>query len=299
LSANTDSTLIDSYIDALWLERGLSANTLSAYRADLNKLSNWLESKCIKLCSASHSDLLQWLAELSAERLSPRSQSRLVSSMKGFYRYCARESLVSEDPAQLLQAPKLGRPLPKVLSEQQVEQLLAEPKLESPLELRDKAMLELMYAAGLRVSELVNLNMTSLNLVQGVVLIAGKGNKERLVPIGEEAVDHLQRYLREARNMLLTASDNEVLFPNRRGNRMTRQNFWHRIRLYAQRAGLQVSISPHGLRHSFATHLVNNGANLRVVQMLLGHEDLSTTQIYTHVAQQRLRKVHAEHHPRG
>lgn len=298
--SNADAQLIDRYIDSLWLERGLSANTLEAYRKDLEKLAGMLNKGACDLRSATPGDLLGVLASLSSEHFSPRSQSRFVSSLKGFYRYSVRESLVREDPAQLLHAPRLGRSLPKVLSEQQVEDLLSQPSLDIPLELRDKAMLELMYAAGLRVSELVDLQMSSLNLVQGVVLIAGKGNKERLVPIGEEAVEYLQRYIREARNELLTpASNRELLFPNRRGNRMTRQNFWHRIRFYAQRTGLQVAISPHGLRHSFATHLVNHGANLRVVQMLLGHEDLSTTQIYTHVAQQRLRQLHSEHHPRG
>jgi len=294
---------IDSYIDTLWLERGLSNNTLEAYRRDLRALAVYLTAHNGGLLTASYADLVDRLGALALARVSPRSQARLVSSIKGFYRYCVRENLLVVDPSAQLSPPTLGRVLPKVLSEAQVEQLLAEPGT-SPLELRDKAMLELMYASGLRVSELVNLSMPQLNLRQGAVRVMGKGSKERVVPVGDEALHHLQVYLRQARQALLgdsvaTAAQSDVLFPGRAGKALSRQAFWYRVKFYATRAGVQSAISPHVLRHAFATHLLNHGANLRVVQLLLGHSDLSTTQIYTHVASQRLQELHAKHHPRS
>ncbi|MBT8148339.1 MAG: site-specific tyrosine recombinase XerD [Gammaproteobacteria bacterium] len=295
--------LIDRYIDALWLERGLSANTLAAYRRDLGALAHFLNQRQLGLLDARYADLVDRLATLAQQHKSPRSQARLVSSIKGFYRYCLRENLLANDPSAKLSPPVLGRALPKVLSETEVDKLLAEPGT-SAIEMRDCAMLQLMYASGLRVSELVGLVMPQLNLRQGVVRVVGKGSKERLMPVGDEALHHIQRYLSDARPELLgssvaAASRSDVLFPGRAGRPLTRQAFWYRIKHYAARAGLNAAISPHVLRHAFATHLLNHGANLRVVQMLLGHSDLSTTQIYTHVASQRLHDLHAQHHPRG
>lgn len=293
---------IDLYLDAVWLEKGLSKNTLDAYRRDLSQLSKYLNNKNSSLLEANYADLLEHLSALATSRQSPRSQSRFVSSVKGFYRYSIREKLINIDPAHRLKPPKLGRVLPHVLTEQQVDKLLDEPKLDLPLELRDKAMLELMYSSGLRVSELISLDMTAVNVRQGVVRVSGKGSKERLVPIGEEAIYYLQLYLEQARNHFLEGQVPEkssMLFPSRDGKAMSRQNFWYRIKHYAKRIGLNAGISPHGLRHAFATHLVNNGANLRVVQVLLGHSDLSTTQIYTHIATHRLQQLHAIHHPRA
>jgi integrase/recombinase XerD len=299
-----DAHSVDQYIDAVWLERGLSDNTLAAYRSDLKSASSYLVGQHSSLNEASYADLAGFMGYLATHQTSPRSQARAVSSLKGFYRYQLRENKIAIDPTLKLSPPKLGRALPVTLSESQVEALLAAPVLDKPIELRDKAMLELMYAAGLRVSELVNLEMANINLRQAVVRVLGKGAKERLVPIGEDAAHYLQRYFREARMDLLAANGadvvgNDVVFPGRNGNFMTRQTYWYRIKHYAQRIDLQQPISPHGLRHAFATHLVNNGANLRVVQMLLGHSDLSTTQIYTHVAKQRLHSLYAQHHPRA
>lgn len=304
--ADVDQQLIERYIDAMWLERGLSKHSLEAYTRDLRALAAYLGKSNIKgrtLVTADHADLVAYLAELALAGRSPRSQARLISSVKGFYRYCMRESLVNSDPALRLEAPRLGRPLPATLSEAQVEQLLAEPRCDDPIEMRDKAMLELLYASGLRVSELIGLEMPALNLRQGVVRVIGKGGKERLVPLGDQAVDCLQQYFADARQVLLeqagSAQASAVVFPSRRGQFMTRQAFWYRIKHYASRINLSVNLSPHGLRHAFATHLLNHGADLRVVQVLLGHSDLSTTQIYTHVARHRLQELHARHHPRA
>lgn len=301
--SHLDEPIIDGYIDALWLERGLSKNTLEAYRRDLTVLGRYLAEQNKKLLSADYADLMGCLANLAAGKISPRTQARLVSSVKSFYRYCLRENKIASDPSLKLSPPKLGRSLPITLSEQQVETLLEAPKLNVPIELRDKAMLELMYASGLRVSELVGLKMAAINLRQGVVRVLGKGAKERLVPLGENASYFLQRYFSEARLDLLGSDTNrlanDVVFPGRYGKAMTRQTFWYRVKHYAARIDLSAPLSPHGLRHAFATHLVNNGANLRVVQMLLGHSDLSTTQIYTHVAKQRLHDLYAAHHPRA
>jgi integrase/recombinase XerD len=294
-----ESALLDRFLDSLWTEHGLSRNTLSAYRADLAALSIWLQASGSSLKQAQRGQLLDYLAARIHLGVKPRSSARLLTSLRRLYRWLARENLISEDPSALIDMPKIGRPLPKLLSETQVEALLNAPEVAQPLGLRDRAMLELLYATGLRVSELVGLRLHQVNLRQGVVQVVGKGGRERLVPLGEEAVGWIERYLRESRAALLAGRQTDSLFPSRRAPQMTRQNFWHLIQRYAKMAGITVELSPHTLRHAFATHLVNHGADLRVVQMLLGHSDLSTTQIYTHVARARLKSLHATHHPRG
>ncbi len=298
--------LISAYLDALWLEKGLSDNTLSAYGSDLKKFSQWLnsENKAAKnktLLEIDRIDIFDYLASRTdkGKSVSARSSSRFISCLRGFFRHALRENLVQKDPSSQIDFPKLGRPLPKALTEEDVERLLAAPDLSQAMGLRDRAMLELLYACGLRVSELVTLEMSQLNLRQGVVRLLGKGNKERLVPMGEEALSVLERYFKEGRAELLNKGINDVVFPSKRGQKMTRQTFWHRIKHYAVVANIKSDLSPHTLRHAFATHLLNHGADLRVVQLLLGHSDLSTTQIYTHIAQQRLHDLHREHHPRG
>jgi integrase/recombinase XerD len=292
--------VIERYIDALWMEKGLSDNTLSSYRRDLTQLRDWLiSSDRDDLLTVEQADLLAYLGWRLDTGLSARSTARFLSCVRGFYRYQLREAVICADPTLDIDSPKLGRPLPKSLSEEEVESLLAAPDLHVPLEYRDRTMLELLYACGLRVTELVSLQLSQLGLNQGVVRIVGKGDKERLVPMGEEALDWLQRYLKGTRNVLLENRPAEVLFPSRRGTQMTRQAFWYRIKIYASRAGIEKPLSPHTLRHAFATHLLNHGADLRVVQLLLGHSDLSTTQIYTHVARERMKELHALHHPRG
>jgi len=294
-----DRRLLESFLDALWMERGLSDNTLVAYRSDLQGLARWLMENGRTLLRARREDLLGYLAARAGRGAHSRSTARLLSSMRRFYQHMVREKRVAEDPSALIDSPKLGHPLPKALTETEVEALLAAPDVEDVLGLRDRAMLELLYASGLRVSELVGLGLAQVNTRQGVVRVMGKGRKERLVPLGEEALSWLERYLREARPVLVKGRPAESLFPTRRGVAMTRQAFWHLVKRHAKRAGLKKALSPHTLRHSFATHLVNHGADLRVVQMLLGHSDLSTTQIYTHVARERLKQLHAQHHPRG
>jgi len=286
----------DRFLDALWLEAGLSRNTLSAYRSDLVQLSSWLNAAPH---TATRTQLQEYLADCAARGVRPRTTARLLSTLRRYYQYLVRENLISEDPSALLESPKIGRPLPKSLSEEQVESLLQAPDVSTPLGLRDRAMLEVLYATGLRVSELVGLEMQQLNLQAGVVQVIGKGNKERLVPLGEEAVHWLQQYLTMGRGELLREQSTNVLFVTTRGGAMTRQAFWHNLRRFAKRAEIHVALSPHTLRHAFATHLLNHGADLRVVQMLLGHADLSTTQIYTHVARERLKQLHELHHPRG
>lgn len=294
-----DNPLIDSFLDAMWMEKGLSQNTLSSYRRDLVQFDRWCRSSARDLLAVEQRDIEAYLADRLQRRQSARSTARLLSCLRGFYQWLVRDNYRPLDPTQDISAPKLPRPLPKTLSEGDVEALLAAPDCSDTLELRDRAMLELLYASGLRVTELVSLELAQVSLAQGVVRVMGKGSKERLVPMGEEALRWLQRYLRESRPQLLGERPSNVLFPSRRGTQMTRQTFWHRIKLFAQRAGIRKHLSPHTLRHAFATHLVNHGADLRVVQLLLGHSDLSTTQIYTHVARERLRELHAEHHPRG
>ena len=288
--------LLERFLDALWLEAGLSRNTLSAYRSDLEALSAWLKTPP---ATATREQLQAYLAECVSRGIRPRSTARLLSSLRRFYQYLLREQLITDDPTAQIESPKLGRPLPKSLTEEQVEQLLQAPDAETALGLRDRAMLETLYATGLRVSELVGLTLQQANLQAGVVKVIGKGDKERLVPLGEEAIEWLQRYLNEARAKLLHGQTSDALFPTARGAAMTRQAFWHNLKRYTRVAGIETHLSPHTLRHAFATHLLNHGADLRVVQMLLGHVDLSTTQIYTQVARERLKQLHAQHHPRG
>lgn len=291
---------LERFIDALWMERGLAENTLAAYRRDLTQFDAWLASSAaVPLADAGSGDIQRYLGARLKAGQSQRSAARFMSSARAFYRYLLREGRISTDPTTHIDSPKQGRPLPKSLSESEVEALLEAPRKDDPLEIRDRTMLELLYACGLRVSELTGLTLGQLSLNQGVVRVIGKGSKERIVPVGEEALAWLQRYLREARPELLRHQPSDVLFPSRRGRAMTRQTFWYRIKLYAQRAGIQSHLSPHTLRHAFATHLINHGADLRVVQMLLGHSDLTTTQIYTHVARARMQELHARHHPRG
>ncbi|HTN30379.1 MAG TPA: site-specific tyrosine recombinase XerD [Pseudomonas sp.] len=294
-----DHPLIDRFLQALWLEKGLSANTRAAYRSDLTHFHGWLHERGIELVAVSREALGDHLAWRLDQTYNARSTARLLSGLRGFYRFLLREAVIAEDPTLLVEQPRLGRSLPQSLSEADVEALLAAPDLEEPLGLRDRAMLEVLYACGLRVTELVSLTLEQLSLRQGVVRVFGKGSKERLVPLGEEALHWLERYLREGRMELLAGRPSDALFPSRRGEQMTRQTFWHRIKLHARVAGIDKHLSPHTLRHAFATHLLNHGADLRSVQMLLGHSDLSTTQIYTHVARARLQELHARHHPRG
>lgn len=294
-----DAQLIQLFVDMLWLEEGLSENTRASYRRDLEQLACWLEDSGLSLSQSSVHELRQYLGWRFEQGLSQASSARLVSCLRRFYRYLLREKLIDTDPTLTLELPKRGRALPKTLTEADVELLLAAPDVSQVIGLRDRAMLETLYATGLRVSELVSLTLGQLNLGYGVVRVVGKGDKERLVPLGEEAVRWLHQYQQEARGALLTDEADEVLFPSQQGRQMTRQTFWHRVKQYAQLAGIDKPLSPHVLRHAFATHLLNHGADLRVVQMMLGHSDLSTTQIYTHVAQQRLQLLHQAHHPRG
>jgi integrase/recombinase XerD len=291
---------IERFVDAMWMEKGLSNNTLSAYRRDLRQFNDWLvNSKGYTITEATRSCLQAYLGSRLEQGQSPRSSARFLSCVRGFYHYLLREGRLTVDPTLDIDSPRLGRPLPKALTELEVERLLQAPDLAQALELRDRTMLELLYACGLRVTELTSLQLVQLSMNQGVVRVFGKGSKERLVPVGEEALRWLQRYLAGPRGELLKGIPSEVLFPSRRGTQMTRQTFWYRIKIYAQRAGIRKHLSPHTLRHAFATHLLNHGADLRVVQMLLGHSDLSTTQIYTHIAQQRMQELHEQHHPRG
>lgn len=292
--------LIDRFLDVLWTERGLAQNTLAAYERDLRALCVWLNARSCALQQADKAQLLMYMGERYQIGAKPASAARLLSSMRRFYRHLLREGVIKADPTALIESPRQGRLLPESLSEQDVECLLAEPDTDSALGLRDRAMLELLYATGLRVSELTEMTNSQVALQHGVVRVSGKGGKERLVPMGEEALDWVQHYLDVARPELMQgkAVCDEV-FVTTRGRGMTRQAFWYLIKRHAQAAGIAKKISPHTLRHAFATHLLNHGADLRVVQMLLGHSDLSTTQIYTHVARARLQALHKEHHPRG
>lgn len=294
------SDLIDEFCDALWLEDGLARNTLDSYRRDLIQFRDWLSAHQGKaLLAASHADLLGFLAYKVRRRAKASTTSRELSSLKRFYRFALRQGSIVADPTLKIDAPKLPRGLPKSLTEKDVEDLLAAPRIEAPLGLRDKTMLETLYASGLRVSELVTLKLPQVSQDMGVVRVMGKGSKERLVPLGEEALAWIGHYLKEARPALLNRKASDDLFVTTRGGAMTRQAFWHLLKRYAAQAGLDKPISPHTLRHAFATHLLNHGADLRVVQLLLGHSDISTTQIYTHVARERLKQLHAKHHPRG
>ncbi len=288
---------IDRFLDALWVERGVSDNTLSAYRSDLQKYALWLDKNKREMTSIQEGDLRNYLSSMQGR--TARTMARHLSSIRRLYSYLVREGMMKHDPGARVEAPKIGRQLPKSLTETEVEELLKAPDTSTPLGLRDRTMLEILYASGLRVSELINLQTGQVNLRQGVVRVLGKGSKERLVPLGEVSIEWLTRYQQNARVELLGEKVSDALFPTKRGEVMSRQAFWYLIKRYAVLAGINKTISPHILRHAFATHLLNHGADLRVVQMLLGHSDISTTQIYTHIAQERLKNLHAIHHPRG
>lgn len=291
--------LIDAFIDSLWIEKGLSDNTLVSYKTDLTKFFqfNLAISDTFELSSFCKQDVEYYVASRYDRGLAERSTARFLSSLRTFVNYLIINKIRQDDPLRQMQNPKLPQSLPKTMSEQQVDELLDAPNIEIPIELRDKAMLEVLYATGIRVTELISLRLDQLGLQQGVIRVTGKGNKERLVPLGEEAIEWLLKFIKHGRGLLLK-TESDIVFPSNRGVKMTRQTFWHRIKYYAVVAGVNTDLSPHTLRHAFATHLLNHGADLRVVQMLLGHSDLSTTQIYTHVATERLQQLVAQHHPR-
>ncbi len=291
---------LDRFCDALWLEDGLAPRSLESYRRDLTQLFTWLEQKNIAPERAQRSDIELFLAHRTFdEHIAARSLARQLTAIKRYQRWLLREGRREDDPTLTVDPPRLPKTLPQTLSEAQVEALIDAPDVNTPYGLRDRAMLEALYAAGFRVSELVGLPLAAVSLTDGVVRIMGKGSKERLVPLGEDAQDWIQRYALEARPLLLKGRGSEALFVTERGSAMTRQMFWYTIKRHARTAGIQSALSPHTLRHAFATHLLNHGADLRVVQMLLGHADIATTQIYTHVAKERLKVLHAKHHPRG
>lgn len=295
-----NNSLMEKFRHYLWLERGLSANTIASYGSDLKLYAQWLGSQGHTLEDCGSEQVLSYLAFRVRGGINTRTTARLLSSLKRFYRFLVRERLISADPTALVEAPKIGRPLPHSLSEVQIERLLNAPDRSTAEGLRDYAMLELTYSSGLRVSELICLTMGQMNIEAGMLRVFGKGNKERLLPIGDFAKDSLQAYLAEARPVLMKQNGgSESVFVTRRGGGLTRQAFWYRIKKHAATAGITQPLSPHTLRHAFATHLVNHQADLRVVQMLLGHSNISTTQIYTHVAAERLKGLHQEHHPRG
>jgi len=293
-----EESLIQRFLDSLWMEQGLSEQTLTSYGSDLKQLSLWLTKRSMSLLECKREHLLSCLSWRISQGYNPRSTSRFLSTMRRFYQYSVRENLISTDPSSLIDSPKIGCSLPKTITEKEVEVLLAVQE-DDAIGQRDLAMLELLYACGLRITELVTLEVSQLSLHQGVLRVTGKGNKERLVPIGESAIEAVKCYLQYSRGELLGNKQCNTVFLSRRGQGMTRQTFWHRIKYYARVAGIKKAISPHVLRHAFATHLLNHGADLRSLQMLLGHSDLSTTQIYTYVAQERLKNLHQQHHPRG
>lgn len=297
-----NARLLDEFTDALWLEDGLSRNTINSYRADLLKLGRWLVEKRHaegKFSGVTEADLLDFLSSGIVQGAKASTASRALSCIRRFYRYLLRQGIIARDPTLNIDSPKIPRYLPATLSEAEVDSLLAAPDIRLPLGLRDRTMLELLYATGLRVSELVDLQIPQVRQDMGIVHIMGKGNKERLVPLGEEALHWLKRYLQQARPIILGGRHSNRLFVTTHGTAMTRQAFWYLIKRHALQAGISKPISPHTLRHAFATHLLNHGADLRVVQLLLGHTDISTTQIYTHIASERLKQLHAKHHPRG
>lgn len=290
-------TEVRRYINSVWLEKGLSEATCEAYQRDLTQFVEW--SDC-GLLSSRESNILDFLAYKQEQGCSARSSARILSTFRGFFKYAIERGEIHYNPCAKIQNPKIGRSLPDVLTEQDVEDLLHAPDVDkNAVEFRDRVMLEVLYATGLRVSEIVSLTIMSVNLRQNVIRVMGKGSKERIVPLGEYALMWLERYIREARANLINGHRCSALFPSNRGQRMCRQTFWHAIKRYADRAGITKPLSPHTLRHAFATHLLNHGADLRTVQLMLGHANLSTTQIYTHVATQRLKELHAQHHPRG
>ena len=297
----SDADLLDEFCDSLWLEDGLSRNTLESYRRDLKKFAAWLQQqRKAGILDTTHADIQGFLAHLvGGEKAKATSTSRAISSLKRLFRYLLRQNRISTDPTLQIATPKLPRSLPKSLTESDVEMLLDAPDVQTPLGLRDRTMLEVLYATGLRVSELVTLSVAQVSLDMGVVRVMGKGSKERLVPLGEEAIDWIKRYMAQGRPLLLGGKLSDALFVTQHGSGMTRQMFWYLIKKHARQGGLHKPLSPHTLRHAFATHLLNHGADLRVVQLLLGHADISTTQIYTHVARERLKQLHQQHHPRG
>jgi len=288
---------IDLFLDSLWVESGLSENTLAAYGSDLKIFVKWLQKKTV--LEAIETDIALFMESRYKLGLGSRSSARFLSSLRRFYGYLYREGILTSDPTELIEAPHIGRTLPESLSEKDIDLLLEAPEITEALGFRDKAMLELLYATGLRVSELIGLKFDQVSFRQGFVRVMGKGNKERLVPVGEQAMEWLEDYMQGARMDILVERQSDYLFVTKRGSGMTRQTFWHVIKRYAKKAGIKKHLSPHTLRHAFATHLLNHGADLRVVQLLLGHSDLSTTQIYTHIAQERLKKLHQQFHPRG
>ena len=292
--------LIDLFLNEYWIEKGLSENTVQSYRLDLTALCDWLDKNGLSLETLDAVDLQGFLGERLEKGYKATSTARMLSAMRKLFQYLYREKYRVDDPSAVLSSPKLPSRLPKYLTEQQVSDLLNTPDVEVPLELRDKAMLELLYATGLRVTELVSLTIENMSMQQGVVRVIGKGNKERIVPMGEEAAYWVRQFMLYGRPVLLNGQSSDVVFPSQRTQQMTRQTFWHRVKHYAILADIDAdALSPHVFRHAFATHLVNHGADLRVVQMLLGHTDLSTTQIYTHVAKERLKRLHERFHPRG
>ena len=298
--SNSDRQILDAFIDNIWIEKGLSQNTLDSYRSDLEQFSSWLEKNNLSYINTSKKEILSYLSFLFQKGLGSKTVARKLSSLKSFFRYLVFKSIIPNDPSSEVETPKLLKSIPKSISEKEVEALLAAPDEKTDIGLRDKTMIETLYSCGLRISELTNLELLNLNLRQGVIRVIGKGQKERLVPMGDQLIALLELYISSSRKNLLSKRHSDFLFLSTRGQRMTRQSFWHRIKHYCLASGFEPDkISPHVLRHAFATHLLNNGADLRVVQLLLGHSDLNTTQIYTEVARQRLKRLHTEHHPRG
>ena len=298
--SDSDRQILDAFIDNIWIEKGLTQNTLDSYRSDLEQFSSWLEKNNLSYIKTSKKDILSYLSFLFQKGLGSKTVARKLSSLKSFFRYLVFKSIIPNDPSSEVETPKLLKSIPKSISEKEVEALLAAPDEKTDIGLRDKTMIETLYSCGLRISELTNLELLNLNLRQGVIRVIGKGQKERLVPMGDQLIGFLELYISSSRKNLLNKRHSDFLFLSTRGQRMTRQSFWHRIKHYCLASGFEPDkISPHVLRHAFATHLLNNGADLRVVQLLLGHSDLNTTQIYTEVARQRLKRLHTEHHPRG
>ena len=298
--SDSDRLVLDAFIDNIWIEKGLSKNTLESYRSDLEQFSNWLKTKDLSFSKTAKKDILSYLSFLFKSGLGSKTVARKLSSLKSFFRYLVFKSIIQIDPSNDIETPKLLKSIPKSISEKEIEKLLDAPDEKTDIGLRDKTMIETLYSCGLRISELTNLELLNLNLRQGVIRVIGKGQKERLVPMGDQLINLLENYLVSSRKNLLKKKNSDFLFLSSRGQKMTRQSFWHRIKYYCINCGFEPEkISPHVLRHAFATHLLNNGADLRVVQLLLGHSDLNTTQIYTEVARQRLKRLHTEHHPRG
>ena len=298
--SDSDRQILDAFIDNIWIEKGLSQNTLDSYRSDLEQFSTWLEKNNLSYIKTSKKEILSYLSFLFQKGLGSKTVARKLSSLKSFFRYLVFKSIILNDPSSEVETPKLLKSIPKSISEKEVEALLAAPDEKTDIGLRDKTMIETLYSCGLRISELTNLELLNLNLRQGVIRVIGKGQKERLVPMGDQLIALLELYISSSRKNLLSKRHSDFLFLSTRGQRMTRQSFWHRIKHYCLASGFEPDkISPHVLRHAFATHLLNNGADIRVVQLLLGHSDLNTTQIYTEVARQRLKRLHTEHHPRG